>query len=57
MKEKETTRDPLPLNGDQGPQAKKREYKSPILVAYGSVRQLTGAVSGGAGDGTGMHFT
>jgi hypothetical protein len=44
-----------PSNNGQLPQATKREYKSPVLVAYGSVRQLTGAVSGKGSDSAGMR--
>jgi hypothetical protein len=36
---------------DSGPAQPKREYKSPVLVTYGSVRHLTGTSSGDVGDG------
>jgi hypothetical protein len=37
------------------PPAKKLPYKTPVLIEYGSVRRLTSSISGGAGDGSGMH--
>src|SRR5271166_3928071 len=41
MDEKEAAGAPAPSDNGQRPQATKREYKTPVLVAYGSVRQLT----------------
>ena len=47
----EVTDAPEALNDGQRPQATKREYKSPTLVDFGSVRQLTGgSIISGNGD-------
>jgi hypothetical protein len=54
MAENEATGTPAPSKDGQRPQATKREYKSPVLVAYGSVRQLTGGASGPSTDVGGM---
>ena len=47
---------PASSDNDRQPQAAKREYGSPALVVYGSVRQLTEAASGAVGDGKGMNM-
>lgn len=40
---------------NSGVQAKKQAYAAPTLTVFGSVRELTGGVSGTNGDGTAMN--
>ena len=40
-----------------GSPAKKAPYATPSLTVYGSVRELTGGISGTLGDGSNMNMT
>jgi hypothetical protein len=41
---------------DVGSRGKKRIYQSPVLVTYGSVRELTAGATGSEADGTTMRM-
>ena len=41
----------MATSNPQSGQAVKDRYSTPALTIYGSVRDLTGSISGGAGDG------
>jgi hypothetical protein len=56
MAENEGSTAPEPSIPPQQLRTGKLEYKSPALVVYGSVRQLTNAASGTVGDAVGMNM-
>jgi hypothetical protein len=56
MAKNESSGAPAPSTPPQQLPGEKLEYKSPALVVYGSVRQLTQGVTGDFGDGQGMNM-